>query len=82
MPRVSKRKQHLAKIAPLVVEDNKRCKDIGQIEKDRAFWIWQREENFFWDECENDLVGNISSNESSSDEKEKEEDDDERCEEK
>lgn len=37
MPRVSKCKQHWATIAPLVVEDNKQCKDIRQIEKTKYF---------------------------------------------
>ncbi len=64
MPRVSKRKQHLAKIAPLVVEGNKRRKDIRQI---GAFQIREREENGFWDEYESDLVRDTSSDESSSD---------------
>lgn len=38
-PRVSKRKQHLAKIALLIVEGNKPRKDIRQIKRDRAFQI-------------------------------------------
>ena len=76
MPRVSKRKQHLAKIAPLVVEANKRRKDIRQIEKDRAFRIRQREEDDFWDEYESDLVRYFSSDESSSDGEEEEVDSD------
>ena len=37
MPRVSKCKQYLAKIAPLVVEIIKYCKDIRQIKKDKIF---------------------------------------------
>ena len=76
MPRVSKRKQHLAKIAPLVVEGNKRRKDIRQIEKDRAFRIRLREEDDFWDEYESDLVRDSSSDESSSDGEEEEVDSD------
>ena len=67
MPRVSKRKQHLAKSAPLIVEGIKRRKDIRQIKKDRTFWIQQREEDDFWDEYESDLVRDSSSDESSSD---------------
>ncbi len=82
MPRVSKRKQHLAKIAPLVVEGNKRRKDIRQIEKYRAFRIRQREEKDFWDEYESDLVRDTSSDESSSDGEEEEEEEDEGCEER
>ena len=65
MPRVSKRKQHLAKIALLEVEGNKRRKDIRQIEKNRAFQIRQREEDNFWDEYESDLVRDSSSGGSS-----------------
>ena len=76
MPRVSKRKQHLAKIAPLVVEGIKRRKDIRQIEKDKAFRIRQREEDDFWDEYESDLVRDSSSDESSSDGEEEEVDSD------
>ena len=74
MPRISKRKQHLAKTAPLVVEGNKRRKNIRQIEKDRAFRIRQREEDDFWDEYESDLGRDSSSDESSSDGEEEEED--------
>ena len=37
MPRVSKRKQHLAKSAPLIVEGIKRRKNIRQIKKGRTF---------------------------------------------
>lgn len=76
MPRVSKRKQHLAKIAPLVVEGYKRRKNIRQIEKDRAFQIRQREDDDFWDEYESDLVRDSSSDESSSDGEEEEVDND------
>ena len=56
MPQVSKRKQHLAKIARLVVESIKRRKDIKQIEKNKAFQIQQREEDNFWDEYESNLI--------------------------
>lgn len=76
MPRVSKRKQNLAKIAPLVVEGNKRRKNIRQIEKDRAFQLRQQEEDDFWDEYESDFVRNSSSDESSSDEEEEEKNND------
>ena len=68
MPRIINRKQHLAKIAPLVVESNQRRKGIRQIEKDKAFQIRQREEDF-WDEDES-LTRGSSSDESSSDGKE------------
>lgn len=77
IPRISKRKQHLAKRAPLVVEGNKRRNDT----KDRAFRIQQREEEDFWDEYESDFVRDSSSDESSSDGEEKEVDGQNRCEE-
>ena len=76
MPRGSKRKQHLAKIAPLVVEGNKRRKNIRQIEKDRAFQLRQQEEDDFWDEYESDFMRNSSSDESSSDGEEEKENND------
>ena len=76
MPRVSTRKQQLAKIAPLVVEGNKRRKDIRQIEKDRAFRIRKREEDDFWDEYESDLVRDSSFDESGSNGAEEEVDSD------
>ena len=76
MPRVSKRKQHLAKIAPLVLEGIKRRKDIRQIEKDRAFRIRQREEDDLWDEYKSDHVRDSSSGESNSDEEEEKVDSD------
>lgn len=37
MPRISKRKQHLAKIALLIMKNNKYCKDIRQTKKNRIF---------------------------------------------
>lgn len=37
MLQVKKRKKHLAKIALLVVKNNKRYKDIRQIEKEKVF---------------------------------------------
>ena len=82
MPRISKRKQHLAKIAPLVVEGNKRRKDFRQIEKDRTFRIRQREDDDFWDEYESDLVRDSSSDKSSSDGEEEELDGENGCEER
>lgn len=37
MPRVSKRKQYLAKIAQLMVNSNKNCRDIRQFKKNNMF---------------------------------------------
>lgn len=58
------------------MEGIKHHKDIRQIEKDKAFWIWQREEEDFWDEYESNLVGDSSSDNSSSDKEEEEVDSD------
>lgn len=77
MPRVSKRKQHLAKIAPLVVESNKRRKTIQHFAPDTAFQIRQRLDDDFWDEYECDLGNDFSSDESGSEEGLEEEEDDE-----
>lgn len=76
MPRVSKCKQRLAKIALLVVEGNKRCKNVRQIEKNRAYQLRQQEEDDFWDEYESDLTRDSSSDESSLDGEEEEVNDD------
>ena len=72
----SKQAQAAIKIAPLVVESNKRRKDIRQFEKDRAFRVQQREEEDFWAEYESDLVRDTSSDESSSDGGDEEDNDD------
>ena len=76
MPRLSKRKQYLAKIAPLVIESNKRRKTIKHFEPDAAFQIRQRQDDDFWDEYECDLGNDFSSDESGSEE-ELEEDEEE-----
>ncbi len=78
---LSKQAQAAVSHTPLVVEGNKRRKDIRQIEKDRAFRIRQREEKYLWDEYESDLVRDTSPDESGSDGEKKEEDDNEGCEE-
>ena len=78
MPRVSKHKQHLTKIAPLVIESNKRRKTIKHIEADAAFQIRQRLDKDFWDEYECALGDDFSSDDSSFEkELEEEEEDDE-----
>ncbi|MCJ1261209.1 hypothetical protein MMC22_001073 [Lobaria immixta] len=73
MPRLSKRKQQLAKIAPLVLESIKRRKIATQMEREEAFRIRQRQEDDFWDEYKSDLGGYSSSEESGSDGEEEEE---------
>lgn len=82
MPQVSKRKQHLAKIALLEVKSNKCCKNIRQIKKDRVFQIQYREENNFWDKYKSNLVRNSSSNKSSFNKKEEKKDNNKKDEEK
>ena len=77
MPRLSKRKQQLAKIAPLVLESIKRRKIISQLDREKAFQIRQRQEDNFWNEYESDLEGYSSSDESGSDGEEKEEEEEE-----
>ena len=82
MPWVSKRKQHLAKITPLVVKGIKYRKDIRQIKKNKVFQIQQREENDFWDEYESDFVKDSSFDESNSNGEEEEVDSDKENEER
>ena len=75
MLQVSKRKQHLAKIAPLVVESNKHCKATTEVERDERFKIRQKLDDNFWDEYKSDLTRDLSSDESSSEEEKGEEED-------
>lgn len=73
MPQLSKRKQQLAKIAPLVLESVKCRKVISQLDREEAFQIQQRQEDNFWNKYKSDPGGYSSSDKSGSDKEEKEE---------
>ena len=72
MPRLNKHKQHLVKIAPLVMKSNKRRRTIKHFKLDAAFQIQQRQDDDFWDKYEYDLENDFSSDESGSEEELKE----------
>lgn len=69
MSRVSKYKQHLAKIVLLLVEGIKCYKDIKQIKKNKAFQIQQKEKDDFCDKYMSNHIRDSSSNKFSFNEK-------------